>query len=306
MLARAPVLRLDADLVHAHSMRLAYEYRHIPTVLDVPMIMTFHGQTPRGVGGLDRHKRNLLFEGVEVALANTEFARRQLVSLGCPVEKTRILPQGIRLSDYPFEPADFPAGGRVRLLSVGRLQPDKGFRYAISAVRELVSRGYDVDYTIVGGGPEDGALRTHTAHLGLDGVVHLVGRVDDDTLGDLYRRSHVFILPSVGSGLDDHTETQGVVIQEAQASGVIVTASRVGGIPECVDEGRSAFLFEDRNPEAIADAVSAVMDHPEKWRRWQDAGRAWVEARFDVEVLGERMGRLYAQILAQRAKEAES
>jgi len=300
---RAPVLQLGVDLVHGHSMSLTYEYSHVAEILGIPLVMTFHGQTPKGVRVLSRAKRDRLFDRVDIALVNTRFARRQLEALGCPGEKIRILPQGIQLSEYPFEPAAFPStGGAVRLLTVGRLQPDKGLRYAISAVGELVSRGYVVDYTIVGGGPEEAALRSQVETLGLAGVVHLAGRVDDAALGDLYRRSHVFILPSVGNDLEDHTETQGVVIQEAQASGVIVTASRVGGIPECVDEGRSAFLFEDRNPGAIANAVANVIDHPEDWRRWQDAGRSWVEERFDVEVLGERLWALYASILAHRTE----
>ena len=95
-----------------------------------------------------------------------------------------------------------------------------------------------------------------------------------------------------------------MVIQEAQASGVLVAASRVGGIPECVDDGESAFLFPDRDPEAIAGVVGRLLDRPEAWRGWQDAARTWVERRFDIDELGAKLMGLYAMIRAKRRAES--
>lgn len=305
-LVRAPVLQLRVDLVHAHSMSRAYEYRHVPAVLGIPMVLTFHGQTPKGVRSLDRGQRDRLFEGVDVVLANTEFARSQLEALGCPGHRIRILPQGIRLEKYRYRPRPRPDNGPVRLLSVCRFDEDKGLAYSLDGMKLLVDEGYDVEYTIVGGGPEEGRLERQAQSLGLAGRVHFTGWLTGAAVRDQYRGAHVFILPSVGNDLMEWGETQGMVIQEAQASGLIVTASRVGGIPECVDEGRSAFLFEDRNPGAISEAVAGVIDRPERWRQWQDAGRAWVEERFDIDVLGDRLWALYARILAEHQKRSRS
>ena len=304
--ALAPVVAIeDVDVVHAHSLTYAYDYMHVSRILGVPMVLTFHGHTTAGVATLAAPRRSILFEHIDAALVNTTFARTQLESLGCPSSKIRILPQGVRLSDYPFRPLPFPDSGPVRLLSVSRLQPDKGLRYAIDGVDLLLKRGYDVEYTVVGGGPEEEGLRTHIETLGRADRIRLAGRVSDEKLRDLYGRAHVFILPSLSNESDDHTETQGVVIQEAQASGLIITASRVGGIPECVDEGRSAFLFPDRDPVAIAEVVAGVLDKPELWSEWQEAGRRWVEDRFDIDRLGTILIELYATIRAIRGNGAE-
>jgi len=297
-IARAGVLGLEYDLVHAHSLVLAYELRHAATVRRVPFVLTFHGQTPTGVPTLPPEKRARLFGDVDVALVNTNFAARQLESLGCPRDRVEILPQGIFLSDYPFRSRPRPDDGPVELLTVGRIQADKGLTYAIDAVTLLRQRGYDIRYTIVGGGPQEEELRRRVADSNLGDVVSLTGRVDDGVLRGLYRRSHIFVLPSVTNPLEDHTETQGVVLQEAQASGLIVAASRVGGIPECVEEGVSAFLFPDRDPEGIASVIASIIARPEMWRAWQERGRAWVEARFDADLIGDELWRLYGGLLA--------
>jgi len=305
--ARASAVEIsDVDLMHAHSLRYAYEFLHVAEVRDLPVVVTFHGHTTRGVGLLSEPKRERLFSALDLALVNTSFARSQLEAIGCPSDRIEILPQGIPLADYPYRPRSRPDDGPVRLLSVGRLQGDKGFAYAIDAAALLLERGYDIDYTIVGGGPEENALRERIDRTGHADRIRLAGRVDDATLRDLYGEAHVFILPSVADRSDDHTETQGVVIQEAQASGVLVAASRVGGIPECVDDGESAFLFPDRDPEAIAGVVGRLLDRPEAWRGWQDAARTWVERRFDIDELGAKLMGLYAMIRAKRRAESRA
>jgi glycosyltransferase involved in cell wall biosynthesis len=300
--ARAPVYATPGiELVHSHSLSQAYEYRHVALLNDIPLVHTFHGLTPRGVRGLSEAMRTELFSITDVALVNTRFAQGQLEALGCPGEKIEILPQGIRVSDFSFATRQPSSSGPVRILTVGRLQPDKGIEYAIRAIAVLRAQGRDVEYRVIGEGPEEGRLRAVARELRTEQFVTLTGGVDDATLRDAYRDADVFILPSVASDLTDHTETQGVVIQEAQASGAIVAASRVGGIPECVEDGVSAFLFEERSPVAIAMTVASIIDRPERWEEWQSRGRDWVERNFDVDVLGERLCRVYARSLANRA-----
>ena len=103
--------------------------------------------------------------------------------------------------------------------------------------------------------------------------------------------------PSVRSQDGYHEETQGVVLQEAQACGKLVIATRTGGVPECIDDGRSAFLVPDRDPEALARQVEILLDHPERWPEWQAAARSWVEEKYSMPVLGRRLARIYLDVL---------
>jgi glycosyltransferase involved in cell wall biosynthesis len=287
----------DVALVHSHAMVTAYQYLEVVRALGVPLVHTFHGLHPKGVKGLPAPKRAKLFEQVAVCLVNTQFAKRQLESLGCPSEKIRILPQGIVLSEFPFVPQPRGEDEALRLLTVGRLHPDKGHRYAIEAVRLLALRGIHAEYRIIGAGPVRDSLEEFARDSSVDDRVTFVGAIDDRTLLDEYANAHVFILPSVRDRTGYHEETQGVVMQEAQCSGKIVVATRTGGIPECVDDGVSAFLVEDRSAEALADRLAHIATHPEDWERWQRLGREWVERHFDMHRIGQRLWDIYLELI---------
>jgi glycosyltransferase involved in cell wall biosynthesis len=295
---KAPAFGLPPlDLVHSHALAQGYDYSDVSRHAGIPQVHTYHGAHLAGVSGLADHKRLAFFRHISVCLVNTDFARREVESLGCPPDIIRVLPQGIVLDEFPFRPTSPDSVRPLRLLTVGRLNVDKGQRFALEAVSLLAERGVDVDYRVVGDGPQRDALEGLASELGVGGRVHFTGRVDDATLREEYADADVFLLPSVKRDGHFHEETQGVVIQEAQASGCIVVATRTGGIPECVDEGVSAFLVDDRRPDQIADAVAQVAAQPDRWTEWQQRGRAWVESRYDMEAIGDRLWSIYRELV---------
>ena len=88
----------------------------------------------------------------------------------------------------------------------------------------------------------------------------------------------------------------------AQASGVITLASDTGGIPECVDDGRSAFLIPPRNPQALADKMEWLLDHPSSWEALQRSGRAWVESRYAMHIIGRRLWETYREVVTKHLR----
>jgi len=298
-LIKSPVFGLsDVNVVHAHAMVSAFEYVEVARLLGASLVYTFHGLQPAGVEGLSDAKRESLFEALSVCLVNTGFAREQVVSLGCPAHKVRVVPQGIALDEFPFAPTAPRKAEPLRVLTVGRLHPDKGHAYAIEAIKLLADRGIPAEYRIVGRGPEQAHLERLADSSGVRHRVTFVGTADDEELRGEYARADVFVLPSVRDRTGHHEETQGVVLQEAQASGKIVIATRTGGIPECLDAGVSAFLVEDRSPEQIAGAIEEVVSRPERWPDWQQRSREWVEERFDADRIGARVWDIYMDLLA--------
>ncbi|MEJ2534978.1 MAG: glycosyltransferase family 4 protein [Gammaproteobacteria bacterium] len=292
-----PALGLDRpDLIHAHSMVWAYHLSRLLPVIGAPLIMTFHGLTPEGVGVLAESKRRFLFDRASRLLVNTRFAQAQLESLGAPRNKITIIPQGIDLDDFIYEPSPYPQHRPVRLLTVGRLHPDKGHRYAIEGVSQLVRDGHDVEYHVVGVGPLEGQLPALAGEMGVGDRVTFLGAVDDETLRREYAEADIFVLPSLRDRVGRHEETQGVVLQEAQAMGLMVVAARAGGIPECLAEGESAMIVPDRDGAAIAAAIAELLDDPDRWPTWQAHGRRWVEERFDADKLGQRLVALYRDV----------
>lgn len=301
-LALARVAGFDRyDIVHAHHEISAYEFLPLAKALNIPVVLTFHGKPPPNVAELSQQKRQMLYDFVSHVQVNTQFAAQQVIALGCSPEKIRILPQGTDLQGFPFCPRP-PADSQQPLviLTVARVQSDKGHKYAIEAVARLVKTGHRIEYRIVGAGPEEDALRNQIKMLGMESSIKMLGPLPDIQLFDEYRHAHVFILPSLRDLEGKHEETQGVVIQEAQASGKIVIATITGGVPECVDNGVSAFLVEDRNAAAFEKAILDILHKPEQWQQWQGKARQWVETRYDINVIGEKQWELYQKAIADK------
>lgn len=290
----------DVNLIHSHSEMAGNRFIPIVYALNIPLVITFHGLPPVGVNPITREQRRRYTEAASVILVNTGFAKRQYQSLGVDGGKIEILPQGTNLIDFPFRIRPFPCDGVVCILTVGRFHPDKGQKYAIEAVASLITQGLKIKYRLVGNGPERNALEALCEDLGISPYVEFYSGLSDQELREMYSNSHIFILPSLKSEDGFHEETQGVVLQEAQAVGLIIIATKTGGIPECIDDGVSGFLVDDRSSSAIAQKLTDVISRPDSWAEYQLAGRSWVEKHYDIDVIGAKINLVYRTLISSR------
>ncbi len=278
-------------LIHVRSLGMGYEFLPVAWDRHLPAIITFHGLEPSGVPQIPAHRRQTLFDYATRVLVNTHFARRHAIALGCPGDKITIIPQGLPLEDFPFVERPSPAAGEpLEILTVGRYHRDKGQAYALLALRRLLDQGLQVRWHFVGVGPDHGRLMKLAQRLDVVSRVMFHVGLPPDQLRHLYQTCHLFVLASLNNeGRHEHVETQGVVLQEAQASGCIPIATRVGGIPECINDQKDGLLIRDRSHRAIADAVLAMMAVSASWPDYQKRGRLNVEERFSADVIGQRM-----------------
>ncbi len=278
-------------LIHVHSLSMGYEFLPAAWGRRLPMVITFHGLEPSGVPQIPAHQRQALFDYATRVLVNTHFARRHAMALGCPGDKITIIPQGLPLEDFPFIERPAPTAGEpLEVLTVGRYHRDKGQAYALLALRRLRNQGLQIRWHFVGVGPDQRRLMKLAQRLGVIAQIafHVNFRLDE--LRNLYQKCHLFILTSLNNmGQQEWVETQGVVLQEAQASGCIPIATQVGGIPECINDQKDGLLIRDRSHRAIADAVLTMMAMPTAWPDYQRHGRRNVEERFSADVIGQRM-----------------
>jgi glycosyltransferase involved in cell wall biosynthesis len=133
------------------------------------------------------------------------------------------------------------------LLILCRIKPLKGLHVALDALAQLDDR---YRLTIAGDGDVGykDSLQNQAQSLGLSDRVTFLGRIPHGEIGDLYARSGMFLLPSL-------TELFGITLIEAMTYGVPIVASRVGGIPDVVEQGRSARLVPAGDPNALAEAI---------------------------------------------------
>jgi glycosyltransferase involved in cell wall biosynthesis len=182
------------------------------------------------------------------------------------------------------EPPPTPAGFREELLKrygfpaasqlvvcVANLREVKGHRYLLQAVALHGKRLPDLRLLLIGSGELEGELKQMAEDLGVAGRVAFAGRRHD--VPACLAAADLFVLPSVSEGTP-------LCILEAMRAALPVVATRVGGIPEIVEQGLSALLVPPADPEALAEALAAASD-PALGRRMGRHGEEVFRRRFD-------------------------
>ena len=165
------------------------------------------------------------------------------------------------------------------ILYAGVLIPRKGIHHLIRAFARVVQEFPEARLEIVGRdeNPEYAEeLRREVARLGLNGRVSFVGEVSQVELANKMRRFCIFVLPSLSEGL-------GRVVVEAMATGTPVVGSRVGGIPEMVQDGLTGFLVPPGDEEALAERLRWVLKHPQEAEAMGRRAREFARSFFSSE-----------------------
>jgi len=190
------------------------------------------------------------------------------------------------------EQLGIPAGAFV-VGTVCRLTPVKGIEYLIraSGIRRK-NHGYQQGrLVIVGDGPLRPILEDLAREVGIaDDTLFLGARTD---VYDLMAAFDALALPSLHEGIP-------MVVLEAMAIGVPIIASRVGGIPEIVDDGQEALLVPAQEPDALALAIDALAQDAALRDRLRTAARARVESQFSIDSTAAMTGDLYRTIFREK------
>jgi len=167
-------------------------------------------------------------------------------------------------------------GKTLRLGSLGRLHPQKGYDVLMTALALLSQRGFrpptPIEITIAGDGAEREAIAGAARQAGFC-AVHLPGFIDQPR--DFLASLHLYLQPSRAEGLC-------IALHEAMQAGLPVIASTVGQMPFTVEPGRSGWLVPPVNPLALADALAAALSEPAPLARIGQAARAQVLTRFSA------------------------
>lgn len=288
----------SVGVVHAHfgcdGIFVAEEARRA----GVPLVVTFHGydvnRLPNHPSTGARYRAQLaeLFASAAVLVATSDFIAAKLLALGAPEHKVRRLYVGIPVP----QPFAAPPPAR-RVLFVGRLIDVKGPEDLLAAVAALPPHLRDVPVRVYGDGGLREELEQRAGALGVR-AEFLGHRPPAEVAADM-ARGGVFCAPSRRTASGDE-EGFGMVFAEAAAAGLAVVSCRTGGVPEAVDDGVSGLLVPERDPAALSAALGQLLDDPERARRMGAAGRARVEALFDVRRQTQRLEEVYDELARPR------
>jgi len=176
------------------------------------------------------------------------------------------------------------------LFWVGRMQPWKGLDTAIRALSAIP----DARLVIAGDGEERERLERLTAELGLNERVRFLGSLPRAELPCYYAASDLLLATSFAS------ETFGIGPVEAQACGLPVVASRFGGFPEVVAEGRTGLLVPPRDAKALAAACRELLADPARRRTMGAAAPGWA-AQFAWPAVADRVEAAYREVWRGKA-----
>jgi glycosyltransferase involved in cell wall biosynthesis len=185
---------------------------------------------------------------------------------------------------------------RAILLSVGRLEQNKGFHVLVDALAALRAHGSSSSsdnwtWVLVGDGPYRETLRQRIAAAGLDDRVLMAGRVDDGTLHAWYEAATLFVHPTLYEG-------SSLVTLEVMAHRRAVVATMAGGLPDKVRPGVNGWLVQPGKPDALAGAISGALSEPSRLASMGMAGRRIVEAEFTWPIVAMQHLEMYRELVA--------
>jgi len=248
------------------------------------IIVTFHGFDahflPTG-----KHLENLVNDYkmyVEHITVNSVYLKQILVDKSFPVSKIKIIPVGLDIDVFKPTKAVKEVKSPLQLITIARLVDLKGVDYGIQVVKKLIDKGQDVNYTIVGEGPEEKRLKVLCSELGIEKNVRFLGKKSQPEIKNLLEDHHLFLMTST-IDKNGRREAFGVVSLEAQAMELPVIGFKSGGFPETILDGKTGILVDDKDVEAMAAAVETLIHDKELLLKMGKQARVHVLENFSFE-----------------------
>ncbi|MFZ5595490.1 MAG: glycosyltransferase family 4 protein [Bacillota bacterium] len=299
-----PLIRSSgADIVHAQGAKAGLVGRLAARLAGVDfVVMTVHGSL--FFQGRSGPAKGLFAAGERFLAGFTD--RIITVSkhlAGEIVQRERISPEKIvtiyngvspgEYSHYPGRDYLFDSTGNIPrrkfvAATAARLAPQKGVDIFIRAAAELSRRRDDIVFLVIGDGPLRSGLETMSRELGLKDRLFFTGYRKD--MNRIMPCLDVFVLASVSEGMP-------LAVLEAMASGRPVIASRVGGIPEVIDDGVNGLLVSPGDVTGLVRAVERVIDDGKMAESMGEEGRRLVMRNFTVSKMASETEKVYIELV---------
>jgi len=277
------------DHLHSHLADVSTSVAVLASSLaDVPFSFTLHG--PGVFFDANVWRLDAKIDRASFVSCISWFARSQaqLLSSAAAGAKLHIIHCGVdpnRYIDRSVHTEDSDESGEFRLAFVARLDHVKGVDELLEAIATLDMTELRLD--LAGDGPGRKEYEELASRLGIADQVRFHGYVNQTQVAELLATADVYVLPSFAEGVP-------VGLMEAQASGLPVIATQVGGVSELVIDEVTGFVCRPGDRVQLAERLAQLSADPELRRQMGAAGRARVVADFDSAHEGRRLAALFA------------
>lgn len=328
---RAMIRRRRPDVIHAHNvwMRLSPLPLQAAAEAGVPVVMTVHDYNlicPRkwmiterdlpcetgfagrcavsGCRGSREGRRWIAYNALR--WFKTSLHRRMLTTwvdrFVCPsrhlagwIERSLGVDEVVHIPNFASGPRggfSQPITNPKTLVFVGRLSREKGVDVLLRSMPQVVREHPDARLVIAGGGPERGRLEALAGELDVSEIVRFAGALGTEDLEQIYCDASLLILPTLWM------ENCPVSVLEAFAHGRAVVATRIGGVPELVDDGRTGALFERGDEIELGERLVGLLADPGLVRTMGSTAKtSWLE-RYTPEIHGRRLRTAYEALVS--------
>lgn len=314
---REVITIIKPDILHAHSPVLnALPALRVGHALGLPVVYEVrafwedaaadHGTTSQGSVRyrLTRAMETYAFRHADAVTTICEGLRQDIVARGIPAEKVTVIPNAVDIEKFsvgglPDETLKRQlglAGARV-LGFIGSFYAYEGLDLLLSALPRILAQMQDVRVLLVGGGPQEGALKQQAHRLGIADKIVFAGRVPHEQVNRYYDLVDVLVYPRHSMRLTELVTPLKPL--EAMAQGRLFAASDVGGHKELIRDGETGILFKADDPQSLAGKVLGLLLSTEQWSALKQAGRHYVESERNWQVSVARYQRVYEKVLGK-------
>jgi PEP-CTERM/exosortase A-associated glycosyltransferase len=304
------------DIIHAHSPVLnAFPALAVGRATGIPVVYEVRAfwedaavdqGTAREWGARYRLTRAMETRALRQANAVTticEGLRGDMLERGIPAEKITVIPNAVDLSRFRFT-AEADAGimqeyaltRGTTLGFAGSFYAYEGLDLLLRAMPAVLQAVPQARLMLLGGGPQEAALKALAAELHLEGAVHFTGRVPQREMTRYYSAMDVMVYPRTSMRLTDLVTPLKPL--EAMAMGKLVVASDVGGHRELIRDGHNGQLFPAGSAQALARSLVRLLQAPDSWADFIANGQAYVARERTWQASVARYPAVYAAALA--------
>jgi lipopolysaccharide heptosyltransferase II len=281
----------NIEIVHARSRVPAWIAYFACRRAQVPFITTCHGYYSRHLFS------QVMGWGKFVIAPSNVIGRHMIDDFGVAYEKIRNIPRSVDIEKFTFKPPETKSRTEFIIALIARITPLKGHVYFIKALQKVYRSMPNIRAWVVGSASKG---RLHykeelgllAKRLGLSHIVEFLGKRSD--IPEILSKINLLVLATTTH------EAFGRVIIEAQAAGVPVVATRVGGVVDIIDDGVDGILVSPSDPENMAEGIIKLLKDLELSQALAKNGRLKVLSQFTLEKMAEKTLEVYREAIASK------
>jgi colanic acid/amylovoran biosynthesis glycosyltransferase len=258
------------DILHLHYGTDAGLYKKLITESGIPSVVSFYGYEVSSFPGMllglgKQYLKHRVFNTPAKITAMTEDMKNDLINLGCDENKIIVHYHGVGGSVYYYPEREYRDRDKIILLIVSYLAPQKGHKFLIESIKEVLKRGHkNIELRIIGTGELEKELKDYVSSNNLNEYVKFLGAMtahSPEILNE-YKNADIFTHPSVIPKNGDKEGIPGTVV-EAMFCGLPVVSTYHAGIPYVIENGKTGLLVKEWDIQSLADNIILLIKDAE-------------------------------------------